>query len=901
MTIGAAEEHLEVHLLAHTHWDREWYRPATQFQQRLVALVDELLDAPAPSTFLLDGQAMVLEDYLEIRPERAADLSAQLRAGTIEAGPWYALADELIPSGEALVRNLLAGRRVLRGLRANAPPVLYCPDSFGHPGALPAIAAGFGCALIVVWRGYGGGRWPPGDTVTWRAADGTSALLYHLPRDGYEAGSHLPAEREPAKARWARLHAELAPRSTLGIALLPHGADHHAPQARQGEAIAALESVMAPDRLVHSGLTRFGAALADRGAARPLPQVEGELRDSYGYTWTLQGTLGTRAMFKRRYAEVERLLLRDAEPWAALARWSDGRARKHLLNRAWRSVLQCHPHDTLCGCVIDDVARAAAVRLDEGAAAAEGVRDAALDVLVGHDPVEARDHVLSWRSVAVLRNRAPRVRHGVAEVDVDVVLAEAPVGPGSGVLPVSPRRAPLVSLGDDAAPAQELDRRLVFAREESPRHYPRNRLVERRRVLVWVDQVPAYGLRLLSVREGRRRQRTAAVPPARSEGGVVGTGRDGSPAAIDNGFLRVSMDHQGVHLETEGRAMRQCLTIEGQRERGDLYTHSPVPETFHEAHLRRARVTARGPLRAELAAEWTLELPAVRLTSAAGIERLVLASRLTVYTLLQLEAGQPFVRIVVRGANQTTDSRVRLRLRTDVADPRVFADAAFGPVERRPVEVPADESAVEAPVPTGPLHRYLSLFNDDRGCTVFSDGLTEYESSADGSVAITMWRAVGELSRHDLPERPGHAGYPVATPGAQCRGVFEASLAIFPHGPRTSDQVASIETIADDALLPLVGHTWRTALTPPALVTGVELTGRGLSVSSIKESDDGEWTVLRCVNVLNEIVAGAWRHERLSVARLALLDETPQRELPVTDGIVAFEAQPRAIVTLLVR
>ena len=102
MTIRQPEEHsearlLEVRLLVHTHWDREWYRPFAQFRARLVPLIDGVLEGRAGSPFLMDGQAVVLEDYLDVRPERAADVSNALRQGTIEAGPWYVLADELIP------------------------------------------------------------------------------------------------------------------------------------------------------------------------------------------------------------------------------------------------------------------------------------------------------------------------------------------------------------------------------------------------------------------------------------------------------------------------------------------------------------------------------------------------------------------------------------------------------------------------------------------------------------------------------------------------------------------------------------------------------------------------------------------------------------------------------------
>ena len=112
---------LDVLLVPHTHWDREWYHEAGRFRQRLVALVDELLDAPDGHPFLLDGQAIVVEDYLDVRPGRRDALAAALRAGRLEAGPWYVLADQLIPSGEAHVRNLRAGRRVLAAMGA-APP-----------------------------------------------------------------------------------------------------------------------------------------------------------------------------------------------------------------------------------------------------------------------------------------------------------------------------------------------------------------------------------------------------------------------------------------------------------------------------------------------------------------------------------------------------------------------------------------------------------------------------------------------------------------------------------------------------------------------------------------------------------------------------------------------------------
>ncbi|MGH7711986.1 MAG: hypothetical protein ACREOG_11920, partial [Gemmatimonadaceae bacterium] len=248
-----------VFVLRHTHWDREWYQPAPVFRKRLVDLIDELLGERPNAPFLLDGQAIVLRDYLAVRSERAAELKAALQSGRLEAGPWYVLPDELIPSGEALVRNLLAGRRTLRASRAAPPPVLYCPDSFGHPAALPMIAAGFGCRGIIVWRGYGSRRFPLGDTARWAAPNGEEALLLHLAPDGYEFGSHLPATGADAQRRWSAMRRVLEPRAALGIWLVPNGADHHAPQRDNDAALAALVHAAAPTPVQVGGLADLGA------------------------------------------------------------------------------------------------------------------------------------------------------------------------------------------------------------------------------------------------------------------------------------------------------------------------------------------------------------------------------------------------------------------------------------------------------------------------------------------------------------------------------------------------------------------------------------------------------------------------------------------------------------------
>lgn len=866
-----------IHVVSHTHWDREWYLPVARFRQLLVALVDDLLDDPPAggASFLLDGQMVVIDDYLDVRPERADALRALIAAGAIEAGPWYVLADELIPGGEALVRNLLAGRRALGRLGAKAPPVLYCPDSFGHPAALPSLAAGFGLNLVVLSRGFGSARWPAADFTKWSAPSGEAVVLYHLSRKGYDIGENLPANPVLARERWTSMRDDLLGRARLGVALLPNGADHHARQARLTDALAALAEAARPDDAHGSSLSAFAGDALERARDARLADVRGELRDSYGFMWTLQGTFSTRAHQKRRNARAERLLVRDAEPWAALARVHGASARAPLLHAAWRSVLLSHPHDTLCGCSTDEVGRAMDGRLAEADAQGVGIREDAIHDLVGYAPDDARERRADWKPMVVVRNAAARMRSGVAVLRVSSFVSDVKVGANASPGPVERAEPSTPSIGG-VVRQQRLARGLEHERIEAPRHYPDDDIVQVSEVAAWVDDVPGYGLRCLPHRSRvKRSDPPNAVHPA--DGG------------ISNGRVTVSVDAMGrVTLAdvASGRTIAGVVVWESRTDRGDLYTAS-IREVRFVPRFRGSRITHRGPVRAAIETRW-----------AFGAARERIDARVTFI----VDADAPYVRVHVDGMNGAADHRLRLGLATGVRGARVFADAMFGPVERKRLDVPASDAAMERPPRTDPLHRYVSLFTNDGGATLYSDGLGEYEATDDGVVFVTLVRSVGELSRNDMPERPGHAGWPTPTPEAQCRGPFGAELALLVHGPRDAAMIDLIERTADDVLLPLTGATLRSALARPDHIAGVELEGIGLACSAITDAESDGWLVLRCVNLTDQVQLGAWCvATAITEARMARLDETPGKPLAAVDGRIAFEAPPRAVVTILAR
>ncbi|GAC1517195.1 MAG: alpha-mannosidase [Gemmatimonadaceae bacterium] len=889
MAVASASP-LDVLVVQHTHWDREWYHPAGRFRQALIRLVDELLapDGATPAaSFLLDGQAVVIEDYLAVRPDRRDALSQALTSGAVEAGPWFVLADELIPRAEALIRNLLAGRETLSALGATAPCVLYCPDAFGHPASLPTLADGFGMRSIVLWRGFGGRRWPSGDASWWRAPDGVRSLLIHLPPGGYESGANLPVPASDARARWATVREVLAARARLGAVLVMNGADHHARQESSGRALLALQDAALPDRVRRVSLGNAAALLEDRARTATLPEVRGELRDSYGYAWTLQGTWGTRAHQKRRNAVAERLLVHDAEPWAALAAWHVHRDFSPLLRAAWRTLLLCHPHDTLCGCVADEPARAMDGRLDDAIAQGKGIRDDAILGLVGHDSAAARTRPASWENVVLVRNPAPRARGGVAELLVSTFRAHIPVGPGSHdtSIPVGPRGTNVAITG--GLPLQVLGVRIVPELTESPRHYPDADLVQRTRAVAWIPPIPGFGIRAFAVRE-------EAIPPSAAPPTAVRA----SARELGNTHLRIRVDRRGrVAIKSADGLLdvKDLIDFDDVGDGGDLYTHSPIGGVLTTYRCRDVRLVHPGPLRGTLELTYHQVMPRRRdLQGSPGHLAFEIRVR------LQLDAGSPFLRLHVRGRNRSVNHRLRIVIATGVTKPRVVADAAFGPQERPPVRIPSGDRRAEHPPATAPLHRYVSLYARRHGATLYSDGLAEYEAGADGRVAVTLVRAVGHLSRADLAERPGHAAWPVPTPEAQCRRAFAGRFAVMAHGPRSAATAAHVERVAEDVLLPLTGRPLRSAVSVIFPSSGVELIGDGLAFSAaLPVRDDG--IMLRCVNVTDAERRGAWCVPPvIARACLARLDGTLLDALPVKDDTVSFTASPRGVVTVMV-
>ena len=99
MAQGSARPPRVAYVVSHTHWDREWYQTLGEFRvdmDRVVRAVLSDLEEGRLDHFVLDGQAILLEDYLQARPDDGSRIRALVDSGKLAVGPWYVLPDEFL-------------------------------------------------------------------------------------------------------------------------------------------------------------------------------------------------------------------------------------------------------------------------------------------------------------------------------------------------------------------------------------------------------------------------------------------------------------------------------------------------------------------------------------------------------------------------------------------------------------------------------------------------------------------------------------------------------------------------------------------------------------------------------------------------------------------------------------
>jgi alpha-mannosidase len=745
---STAPSKLRAHYVLSTHWDREWYQSFQNFRYQLVRLLDRVIagleDGRLRGPFQTDGQAIILEDYLEIRPERREQLQRLARAGKLVIGPWYVLPDEFLVSGESLIRNLRLGRQIARDFGTDPSNAGFVCDLFGHNSQMPQIFGGFGIHAGLIWRGL---NHLQSRHVRWRGADGTELVAYRFPGGGYcdYTFQVRHAREHQLQVTPATVHADLdqylrfeAEHTEVDPILLFDGGDHEEwDQATYAGLVQYADGDNADFEVLHTSLDAYLAEVLPQ-AARINTVVEGELRepgrDFDDQQWVIPGVLSSRVWIKQENAECETLLCQWAEPFSAWAHLAlDVEPPQGFLDVAWKWLLQNHPHDSICGCSIDVVHEDMKYRFSQSRQISDRV------------------------ALEATRRIAASIEGNVSGDELRVVVFNPLTQPLNEIVELTlqiPVDWPQFNefFGFEPKPAFR-----IFDAEGRELAYQRLKQVTNRRnvrihevkfpeayhshaVTVSVAlALPALGYSTLVVRAERSGQATRhpSVP-------ALATAEN----AMENEYLRVTIEVNGtltVLDKRNGETYRRLLTYEDCADIGDGWYHGQAVNDqvfLSTASSAAVALVHNGPQVATFRVQTTMAIPAEfhyddRMSRSQELARLVIDSRIT------LRAGSDRVEVETLVHNVGLDHRLRVLFPSGAAADTYLSDTPFDVVERA-IALRADNHLYrELEVETKPQMSWTAVFDGRRGLAVVSAGLLEsaVRDQPERPVALTLLRS----------------------------------------------------------------------------------------------------------------------------------------------------------------
>lgn len=810
------------HIISHSHWDREWYLPFETHRHLLVKLMDTLLDTieadPAFRSFHLDGQTIILDDYLAIRPEQEERLARHIREGRLIIGPWYVLQDEFLTSSEANVRNLQYGHRdAAKYGEGVVCKIGYFPDSFGNMGQAPQLLLQAGIDTAVFGRGVtptgfnnsvgeAGQFESPYSEMMWQSPDGSSVLGI-LFANWYCNGMEVPVDPEQAKAYWdSRLEKAEKFASTPHL-LFMNGCDHQPVQTDLSEAIRTAEQLYPDTSFVHSSFDEYVQAVKATMPER-LSVIEGELRSQRTEGWyTLVNTASARVYLKQMNHKVQTLLEKAAEPLAVFAASLGHPYPSHWLEYGWKTLMQNHPHDSICGCSVDEVHREMVTRFEKSGQVAENVIAECLQAIAGHIDTAAFAGYGAAGETAfpfAVFNTSGWEREGTVSVELTVYRkyfsegAPDRIARELGAMPL-----PNGILADEAGQIVRHtleDLGVMFGYDLPEDKFRQPYMGRKIRLTFHSGAVPALGYRSFAWITGQASEAKAAAEAKQAETAPNLPKADGIPVeanacdqvltgerTMENRYLKVEIADDGSLTVTEkstGRVYAGLGIYEDTGDIGNEYIYKQSADGAVWTSQGRAaeiRLVENAGYRAAFEIVHRIELPASadeRLEAEiAGMtpftQREACRSTATVPMELRLsvmlEANGKGVHLQTAFENKAKDHRLRMLFPTDSHSAVHYADSIFEVAQRD------NEPSAEWKNPSNCYHQhaFAGVYDETSGLTVANRGLQEYELQRDGraTIAVTLVRAVAELGDWGV----------FLTPEAQCLRSCTAELYVIPH------------------------------------------------------------------------------------------------------------------------
>ncbi|WP_413509456.1 glycoside hydrolase family 38 C-terminal domain-containing protein [Carnobacterium maltaromaticum] len=821
----------KIHVVAHTHWDREWYFSDNEAFIQFSYHMDEVIYALENGEldyYYLDGQLSILDDYLKVYPNQETKIKELVEGNKLFIGPWYTQMDEFVVAGESVVKNLQIGIDMSKRLGGHTA-LGYLPDSFGQGKDMPKIYNGFGIENAVFWRGM------PNEVTKsrefyWTAEDGSKVLTINI-RNGYYAGVAL-VEGEIYQKK-AILDIVSEDSATTNITL-PVGGDQRAVDRNLKAIIEEANKEFAEEyQIEESNYPHIFNLL--KKEATDLPTVQGEFM-SGSVSKIHRSIYSSRYDLKKINDTIENRLIFQLEPLMLMADDLGIPFKRELMDYTWKLILKNHAHDSIGGCNTDKTNEMIMARYKEA-------------------------DQLSYSTVDYLVRKIAESIEGIQENDL-VLFNTLPYRRTEPyTLEVSTKKT-TIKLFDDQRheiPFQLISTEKVYAgevrRSESDYDEAKYYYIHK---ISFINELPALSYQIVSVEE-QGESATQENPVALEE------------TMIENAAYKITFSNGqfSILAKEQGITYKNCLHVEESGDEGDTYDYSPAYfDSIHHLFFETAEVAIQsGKFLSTMSVTGSWFVPkdlAARKAQKVDTE--------IEYTLtLSLKNDSKRVDMKLSVNNQALDHRMRLVVKTPVKSQVSYADTLFGIVERNNSDPHIHDwrelGWKEEPTEIYPMIHYANTHDLETSWTVMSKGIKEYQV-IDSDMYITLFRGVGFLGRPELLRRPGDASgnqfrY-IPTPDSQLLGTLEMELSLIiatdynPAEIQREYQMYSVDT-------PYYQVQTLNRFTNPiqyfqsnkvdhltTLKKSLDLSELPLVFSAIELSRDGEWVNIRLYNPLLE-------------------------------------------------
>ena len=844
----------KIHVVPHSHWDREWYFTTSRSKVYLMKDLGDVLDTlesdPEFKYFMVDAQGSLLDDYIKWRPQDKERITKLVKMGKLVIGPWYTQTDQLVISGESIVRNMYYGMKRCESF-GKYMNVGYVPDSFGQSGNMPQIYREFGIEDTLFWRGVSDDMVEHTD-FNWKGDDGSVVFTTQIPF-GYYIGGKIPEDSKENDEFWEKECLEKAGgRSATRHIYFPNGFDQAPIRTNLPQLIKERNEKDPENEYVISCIEDY---IKDVKSEKPeLEEVQGELVIAK-HMRIHKSIFSSRSDLKVMNTQIQNYVTNVMEPLLTIS-YNLGNEYPHeAVAEIWKLLFENAAHDSIGSCISDTANEDVYVRYKQA-------RDIAINLVELHSRLIATNVKNSADMTFTLINTLPQKRE-------DTVIVKTYV-PGGKFAIVDEKGNNVDYTIIQSRDLTDYVLSQIITIDPSRKFYIPDHVFEVT-MAIKANDVPALGYVQYSVdteKDSHKEMEEKSV--LENEYYTIEVEKDGSLTIVDK-ENNVTYKNQGILVENG--------------DDGDSFNYSPPRkdlEVFSNESESSVKISG-SDVYSQAVIHFDMVVPENLEERAEGKVSVTMPVDMTV----ALRKGSKVIDFNVKVDNKGLSHRLCVVFDSQIVSAFNYADQQFGLIKRpnyyekemklymesmnnrsekktgiQELANWANDQSTwqEPPISIEPTQSYVSLTDGKTGVAVIPQGVREYEVLDDSKIRLTLFRTYGFMGKENLIYRPGRASGEriIETPAAQLLKQMEFNFGFTTYAGDIND--ADIDTLAKQYDTNMEVYTYAEFLNGRLIFSQREIEGKNdivhslfetegnLVVSAIKKAEEDDGYIIRLYN-----------------------------------------------------